>query len=358
MLPFFKFPIEIRRRIYQLLLGPLYKYDKAKKAFFIEIQTTIDSNSLTSRLTDATTSSRSDRHTWNHVRTRQALRHPTRKPGYSFQIGHPPASDQPHRPRVETELEYLVLYDWLRQVSYLSTAFRFELQREFWSHVRLVSRSDNPLGQIVALLEDRPRAAPGIKSVSTLIDRDWRRMELDPVEGQHISHLAEHLALDHLEFRMCMWRWDIGSLATDDCRYLSLVAPMKKFPVSGAFVVDVSLLSGSLDPGDLSREDPGSLGELGNQAAALVRELWLPDSLREKTRTEMYTYLASRPKDKESKDKKSEDKESTDVPANRQAVESEECEAEVPGDGESEDEDSGDESFDVEGYLSKELHDE
>ncbi|EPE26142.1 hypothetical protein GLAREA_02054 [Glarea lozoyensis ATCC 20868] len=285
-LNFSKLPLEIRHRIYRLLLGPLWHEDYREKGKpYIPILLYEQEEPI---LADSAT----------HL-----LAPPARSSLYDMRC-YPQTGDDNDYPS-EAEARDRGYLEWLRQVSNLSCVFRQEFAEVFWCRTRLAFyRTVNDLSILRGFIQDRPAISAGIKYLRLTIGASFglgipEGVRLDRrTLGSECKAISSLLSLETLHIHIHVDEEDLGSLSQAAGRFEALKG-FQEFHTNQTFIVTLWI--------HLKRRkwrDPKLQGtfldvEIYHASLAKIyepklRELLLPHSLRNKRLCDKDIYLNAR----------------------------------------------------------------
>ncbi|EPE26143.1 hypothetical protein GLAREA_02055 [Glarea lozoyensis ATCC 20868] len=150
---FFKLPLEIRRRIYVLLLSPLWLNDEDTGEQYMVV----------------------------HVSKCEVNGQLQTIPLVSPRPGHNLPYELSCHPQYDSVAQFLdpdscchELLKWLRKAQHASSLFRKEIAEVYWGRTKLVlSAMDGHLQEFKALIQDRPAIVRGIKHLVIEVSDDW-----------------------------------------------------------------------------------------------------------------------------------------------------------------------------------------
>jgi hypothetical protein len=233
---FFKFPIEVRHRIYRLLLGPFYTYDSRTKRSSIKIyfKSKLDPAIVNSwdigggQFDESEEAAKTRRQRSEH---RNAT-HPLRKSYYEFKTYTPKEDFK----QFCDNRDYL-LVEWLRQASNVSCLFRKELGDAFWTNIDLqMNEDESNIWPILPMLKERPAIHGHIKSLSITLSFSNNSTPWETEKDFEVwcNYLGGILQLDEFHISLQVDERDFQGFVLGKDRF-STLGLLKKLQVTGSF---------------------------------------------------------------------------------------------------------------------------
>ncbi|EPE26140.1 hypothetical protein GLAREA_02052 [Glarea lozoyensis ATCC 20868] len=304
---FFKLPLEIRRRIYTLLLGPLWSYNVDNDKWNIRIE----------YCPGRPGNYKQDWENGNHPPLCPPP--PNRSFPYNLKCDTGAcyaggdenmftASRKPSDESNTSSCHEVYLY-WLRQMSNVNCLFRKELAQVFWGRtsIRLLDfRSTRRIFfYMEKLLLERPAICSGIKKlILHLSDNEESEMPGKAIDLDKFSHqfgsLSSLVHLEDLDLSISIHEIRVKALCTVEGKYKNLRV-IRDLKVSNHFrlTMRIQAIFDAVRPdgywGYNNRESRRR--ELENAYQPILRKRILPNSLRVTPLTEEQKYLKARAKE-------------------------------------------------------------
>jgi hypothetical protein len=216
--------------------------------------------------------------------------HPGRK--YQYEIYGVPRKHI--RPGEEGPDQDWLMIDLVRNLSNVSTQFREELGTVFWASTSISARftCGKPL---LHFFKEQPAIHQGIKSLFLEFDFWEALTKFDGTALQSLcNYLSSILNLQHLDIDITVYDTDLPRLASGKGRYKALNA-LRTLKVSKSFEIELCIMCNESfgDDEDARYEHTSKLEDKHMPA---LRDLMMPDTLRPAPpKTEKEIYLHSRP---------------------------------------------------------------
>jgi len=283
---FFKLPPEVRLRIYQLVLEPIYQYCEKSKRRYIEIKLQAFRQLGLSRIT----------------------RHPGRRSDYELRL----VRDG----NIKLDFDTWEVVQQIRNLSNTNCKLRKEFGSELWKYVHLKCTTWQQIAALESFLWDRPAASARIKNLSLRLHLDFERFEHNrewiaaclagisfPLKrhflAQDIGETAQFartmntaskvLRLESLSLTMDIYPYQLKSLAL--CRKGDWLETIRSLNVSKSF--DLNFKEIDDEYGTYIIPDDGNWQQLEEKWSPVIRNLITPVSVR-LSLTETEEYMKSR----------------------------------------------------------------
>jgi hypothetical protein len=314
---FFKLPLEVRDRIYKLLLGPCYEYHESIEKSYITVKLQRGKRIILERWDDELTFEESLKYphlcggdisqremtpeeyrikeaeyykeetSWRH----RVTPHPSRTGDYELSVY--PRREQAARHDYDDNKDWLFI-EWIRQASNVSLQFRKELGDVFWTRTSIRSANlcdESTIWRLPEFLNERPAIHSGVKYLDLWIDcYDYAISLCSERFDSWCEYISITLKLEKLVFFITVEKENVKPLSLGQGMFTCLVSS-RKLHVTRSFEVCVSILE---DPeSDPEGTESKELYELARKYQPQVQELMMPDTLR-RSPAEMELYLQSR----------------------------------------------------------------
>jgi hypothetical protein len=291
--PFFKLPLEVRERIYKLLLGPFYEYHESIKKSFIAVYLGPDSKSgfdlddeeetfedelkfgsVNKRLgLGEITFEEYQIEEAEYYKSKDASRHrPASHPGRDrdYELSAYPIRQTARS--VYEDNQYWLSLEWIRQASNISLQFRKELVDVFWR--RTLISTEVVAGAIWILpdfLEERPGIHLGIKYLNLSLEvSEEPPYYLSENFENWCDYISYTLKLEKLQLDIIVEEEDVKQLGSGK-GWFACLACARKLQATRSFKVSVSIVNSS-ESKRLQRPE--------KECEARLQELMMPDTLR------------------------------------------------------------------------------
>jgi hypothetical protein len=315
--PFFKLPLEVRERIYKLLLGPFYEYHESVKKSYITVALQRGKRGILEEWDNEMTFEESLKYphlcggdipqremtpevyrikeaeyykrkvSWRHGVTP----HPSRTGDYEQTVY--PLRDQAAMRYYEDNKDWLVI-EWIRQTSNVSLQFRKELGDVFWTRTSINSATlcdESTIWLLPGFLNERPAIHSGVKYLDLEIYCCDDTLSLYAEEFESwFEYISITLKLEKLAFFIIVDKENAKDLSLGQGMFACLVSS-RKLHVTRSFQVSVCILGDS--GSDSEDAESKERYKLEKKCQLQVQELMMPDTLRGSP-AEMELYLQSR----------------------------------------------------------------
>jgi hypothetical protein len=273
--PFFELPVEVRKRIFRFFLGPFYKYNKEHKTDYIDVQIHC-----------------SDAQLYDLAEERRAS---TASIGWAFEKTTQGSGDK------RFAFWVCPMIEMLRQASYVSSQFRYELGVAFWERTSIRSPQHGPLHDYVHCLMELCKERPAIHRGIKCLQLHLQAHVILCVNTERMRYLATVLELDHLHLNVALDNRDIEDFARGVSYFPLFGEGLRKLKVSKSFTINFAVCTSvyTYDNEATKAEEE----ESWTRHFPAIRELLMPDTLRPKpAETGIDKYLVSRVQPREEPD--------------------------------------------------------